>query len=127
MNQSRTYVVIILFLVIGSNVWAAPDISCNERARHGRIGAGKALVAIGGCIALRHLFKEAWITSEPLRTGMDAFYTRRREAARFDTVCSCLAAAYLGYMVYTFASESVDSLNIFFDDDEEDAKKDTLV
>ncbi len=64
---------------------------CNERARQGRIGAGKALGFISGVFWLHHMIGEVWKSSDPLRTGFDSIQIRRTRdrVARYSVFGYC--------------------------------------
>ncbi len=111
-------VILAVIFCVGSLMGA--EVPCNERALHGRIGASKAFGALIGCVALHHMIGQVWHTADPLRSGCDTFQTRRRATAVRETLCSAIALAALGYVAYKLASDSVVSLNVFFDDDEEE-------
>lgn len=103
-----------------STIGFLEGVSCNERARHGSIGAFKGASCVVGVLGLHYMIKEVWRTAQPLMSGTDRVEVFTRDAALYKTVCATIALAAVGYCTYTFFTEAVTSLNIFFDDEQQD-------
>ncbi len=118
---------LLALLLVSSSLYAA-DVPCDERARHGRVGAGKTLLAVACCIGSYYLIGELWDESHPLRT--DAItpyvpYDLRKSRAWKRTYGNTIALAALVYATYKLSSEGLESLNIFLDDDDEELEQES--
>ena len=107
-------------LICISGYLQAADVTCNERARHGRVGLGKLLLAAVGGIGVHHMMGEFKEAAQQWRSGKLSVVTYDDEDAWKRTCRSAIALAAVGYVTYKLVSESYTSLGIFLDDDEEE-------
>ncbi len=114
---------IVVLLLCASSSFCAKDISCNERARHGRYGLAKAALATVGFVGLHYMIGELWEVSEPWRTDSLQVRIRYTKDSLKKSFLTAIALAALGYTTYKVSSESITSLRIYLDDDKDETSE----
>lgn len=114
--MTSSYKMVLLGLCI-STIGFLEGVSCNERARHGSIGAFKGASCVVGALGFHYMIKEVWRTAQPIMNGTDSVEVFPRDRALYRTVCATIALTVVGY--YTFFTGAVTSLNIFFYDEQD--------
>ena len=92
-------------------------LSCNERMKHGPSGiayGGTALVGAWSVLSLAGKFKESF-----KKVDVNASWWKKMD--HYGTPFCAMGA--LGLVSYYFATKSIESLTIFFTDDDEPASK----
>ena len=120
-RSSLPFLFCLLFLTVVKIQGELPfkrPLTCNERMRHGPRGVAQAIAAVAGCVVL---YKSRTVLQKAAEVQTTTAFESGKKYASVGLAVSICAG-----WVYYFASSAAHSLKIFFTDDKEVKKTDTI-